>query len=225
VAFPPEQIAAALDEVLLAGSDWRDFNVHAGLVNAALAKAIAVELGDKKADATVFTGDLANELLADYQPHRHRGKLYYRLPGLPPQELRGVLVYGLQSGDREIGIFDAAGLTVVQPFAVVAAEMMGLPARFLGPGTGKRELYRTLFGDLLPAPATEAVKIRAQIGSAGGSGVLGACLEAGIDGDYLESRFAELHGDADQAAVRGLIRAGRSRSKVPGLLARAGVPR
>ena len=54
-------VLARLDEVLMAGVDWRDFNVHAALVNASLAATLVDALGDDAGDATVFTGDLANE--------------------------------------------------------------------------------------------------------------------------------------------------------------------
>ena len=74
-----------LDTVLVEGIDWRDFNVHTGLVNAVLAQAIAGAATDGQ--AIVFTGDLANEFLADYESEEYRGTTYYRLPRLSPAAL------------------------------------------------------------------------------------------------------------------------------------------
>lgn len=208
-------VLALVERVLVAGADWRDFNVHAGLVNAALATTIRQEFGGEASHATVFTGDLANEFVADYEPEHYRGQIYYRLPRLGNEALRTVLVAGLQSAHREIGIFDDFGLVVVQPYAAVAPELLQLPARDLRPGHAKRSVYRRCFGDLLPAPARRARKVRAQIGGQGQGGVLGACVDAGMDQPYLERRFAALH-HCDVATVRRFIRAGRHRTGIPG---------
>jgi hypothetical protein len=53
-----------LDVVLGESVDLRDFNVHAGLVNAAIAEGIAAS-GSANARKILLSGDLANEFLAD----------------------------------------------------------------------------------------------------------------------------------------------------------------
>ena len=80
VTTPPMSLLEKLDFVLEEGVDWRDFNVHAGLVNAAIAEAIAGS--DGNTPKIVLTGDLANEFLADYGEERYRGATYYGLPRL-----------------------------------------------------------------------------------------------------------------------------------------------
>ena len=96
-----------IDPVLMYGQDWRDFNVHCGIVNLAIARAIRAEHHDG-ARPLLLTGDGMNELMADYSPVIHNELEYYSLPRLPPGRLRRFLVQGLDAGDREVGIFAQA---------------------------------------------------------------------------------------------------------------------
>jgi asparagine synthetase B (glutamine-hydrolysing) len=90
VTVTEDQLFQRLDTVLVQGVDWRDFNVHAGLVNAALAAGIddAVAARDRAAPVLVLTGDLANEFLVDYHAEQYKGVIYYQLPRLPAVALR-----------------------------------------------------------------------------------------------------------------------------------------
>ena len=124
----------------------------------------------------VFTGDLANEFLVDYHPERYKGTTYYELPRLPAVALRASLVRGLDSCHREVGVFGAWGLSVVQPYAVAVDAYLALDSEFLGREERKQELCREIFGDLLPGYVYSRPKVRAQAGSPGlGGGVLAAC--------------------------------------------------
>jgi asparagine synthetase B (glutamine-hydrolysing) len=212
----PEALFDQLDAVLVAGIDWRDFNVHAGLVNAGLGLSIAALLGDQSDQATVFTGDLVNELLADYHSETYEGREYYRLPRLPLPETRDALVRGLETTHREIGVFGHYGLRVVQPYAAARPDFLRLPPEMLGTGPGKGQLYRLMFADALPRSAYDRPKTRAQVGSAdSGHGVLAACIDAGYDADHLARRFAQLHGVDDPRALTGFMRGGRYRTAIP----------
>jgi len=213
VTSSPDSVLEKLDMVLTEGIDWRDFNVHAALVNASLAEAIAaIPTEDAK---VVLTGDLANEFLADYGPEHYAGSAYYDLPRLSPGALRTVLVRGLDTSNREVGIFGAWGLPVVQPYAAAVDSYLALPADLLGSGDGKRRLGEAVFGGLLPRYAYDRPKIRAQVGSAGeDKGILALCVERGIHADYLRSRFASLHGTS-LASLDRFIRAGMYRAGVP----------
>jgi asparagine synthetase B (glutamine-hydrolysing) len=209
-----DELLAPLDTVLVDGIDWRDFNVHAALVNAALAAAIAEAA--PRAGVLVFTGDLANEFVADYQPERYRGNTYYELPRLRPSALRSSLVRGLDSCHREVGVFGAWNLAVVQPYAVCVDSYLALPESFLRVPDRKARLCRSILGELLPPYIYSRPKARAQVGSAAVDGsVLGICVDCGIDANGLRSRFAELHGVADPADLQRFIRAGRYRTSVP----------
>jgi hypothetical protein len=203
---------------LTEGIDWRDFNVHAGLVNAALAERIAEDNLEEGRSALVLTGDLANEFLADYQPEHYRGVMHYKLPRLEPGALRTHLVRGLDTCHREVGVFAAWHLPVVQPYAAAVDAYLALPAGFLSRVDRKQRLSRAVFGALLPDYIYERKKVRAQLGSSSGDGgVLGLCLDRGLDSAAFRRRFAVLHGGGDLAALDRFIRGGSYRSAIPSL--------
>jgi asparagine synthetase B (glutamine-hydrolysing) len=215
-----QELLEPLDTVLTEGIDWRDFNVHAALVNAALAAAIdrAVADQDRAGPVLVLTGDLANEFLVDYQAEQYRGVTYYALPRLSAPALRASLVRGLDSCHREVGVFAAWDLTVVQPYALAVDAYLRLDANFLGLEDRKQQLCQAVVGSLLPDYIYARTKARAQVGGADGDGgVLGACVDRGIDGAWLRRRFAELHDVGDPRTLNRFVRAGCYRSAVPSL--------
>lgn len=202
-----------LDDVLVDGIDWRPFNVHVGIVNAALAEAIRA--ATPTGDVLVLTGDLANELLADYTPEVYAGITQYALPQASPDALRRALVRGLESTHREVGVFGSRGLTVVQPYGVAADAYLRLDPAKIGAG-GKGALAELVVGEPLPSYVRRRAKVRAQVGNASGGGVLAAFVEAGVDDSTLAARFAAIHGTDMKALRRFLTRAGTFRSGVPG---------
>lgn len=209
-----DKLLSHLDLVLVAGIDWRDFNVHCGLVNAAMAAAVARDNdGDKP--PLVITGDLSNELLADYHPETYGNATYYALPRLDAARLRTILVDGLDSCHREVGVFGAFGLTVVQPFAACVDTYLSLPADILRLQDRKERLVREIVGSRLPDYVYQRPKVRAQIGDAGGGGTLAVCVDNGIDGSWLRRRFAKLHHVREDKALERFIRAGRYRAAMP----------
>jgi asparagine synthetase B (glutamine-hydrolysing) len=220
VTVTHDQLFGYLDTVLVEGIDWRDFNVHAALVNAALADGIdgALPARDPATPVLVLTGDLANELLVDYHQERYKGVTYYELPRLPAVTLRASLVRGLDSCHRETGVFAAWGLSVVQPYAVAVDAYLTLDGHFLGREERKQQLCREIFGDLVPGYVYSRPKVRAQAGSPElGGGVLAACVDRGYDAAWLRHRFAQLHDVADTRTLDRFIRAGRYRTAVPSL--------
>jgi asparagine synthetase B (glutamine-hydrolysing) len=212
-----EELFDHLDTVLVEGIDWRDFNVHAALVNAVLAARIEQAVpAHARASALVMTGDLPNEFLVDYRPETYRGTSYYGMPRLKPSALRDILVRGLDTSHREIGVFAAFGLPVVQPYAVAVDDYLALPGELLALEDRKEQLCRKIFGDLLPEYVYSRPKVRAQAGSTDvGGGVLAACVDRGFDQIWLRRRFAALHGVTDPAMLDDFIRAGRYRAAVP----------
>ncbi len=219
----PTRLLEKIDTVLSEGIDWRDFNVHAGLVNAALAERIAEDVVDRRAPGLVLTGDLANEFLADYQPEEYGGVTYYRLPRLEPGSLRTHLVRGLDTCHREVGVFAAWNLPVVQPYAVAVDAYLTIPPDWLARADRKQELSRAIFGGLLPDYVYTRKKVRAQLGSANGDGgVLALCVDSGLDSAALRRRFAALHGVDDLRALDRFIRAGSYRSGIPSVEERSG---
>jgi asparagine synthetase B (glutamine-hydrolysing) len=217
VTVTPDELLEPLDMVLREGIDWRDFNVHAALVNAALAKAVAGATDATDEHPLVFTGDLANEFLIDYHPEDYRGETYYALPRLEPLELRAFLVRGLDTSHREVGIFHALKLRLIQPYAVAVDAYLRLPASFLGLPDRKDRLCRAIFGSDVPDYVFTRPKTRAQVGDESQPGVLATCVDGGIDAAALRRRFAALHGGAEDRSLDRFIRAGRYRAKPPSI--------
>lgn len=211
-----QQLLSWLDMVLVEGIDWRDFNVHCALVNAALAQSILGQAQPDEPAPLVITGDLPNEFLVDYHAETYRGGTYYALPRLGPDRLRSFLIDGLDSCHREGGPFAACGLITVQPYAACLEAYLSLSPRFLERTDRKDALVREIVGDALPRYIYERPKVRAQIGGESG-GVLAACVDNGIDQNWLRSRFAVLHAVDDPAALGRFLRAGRYRSCQPDL--------
>lgn len=206
-----ERLVSLVDDVLVDGQDFRDFNVHCGLVNAVLADAIA-KTASGSAPPVVLTGDAMNELVSDYAPVEYGGARFYDLPRMSAGRLRRFLVLGLDSGDREVGIFGRRGIDCIQPYTLCASAYTQLPGGFLTSTAAKRDLVLRVMGDRIPAPIYDRPKVRAQVGSGQKvGGTLAAMIEAGLDADALVARFAHLFGirAADAAKeARAFIRGG-----------------
>jgi asparagine synthetase B (glutamine-hydrolysing) len=210
VSRTARQLLELLDPVLVYGQDWRDFNVHCGLVNAAIGFDLARDLGGE-ARPLLLTGDCANELTADYTPVSYRGQTYYTLPDLPAGRLRRFLVTGLDTGDREIGIYAHFGCDVLQPYALCAPAFAQVPATLLEVPQAKQRLMERAVAGLVPDYILARPKVRAQSGSHDNSGgTLAAVADAGVGSQELTTRFCELF-QTDARALRGLIRAGMYR--------------
>jgi hypothetical protein len=159
----------------------------------------------------LLTGDTMNELMADYSPVTYRGVEYYGLPRVDGQALRRFLIAGLDSGDREVGIFNAFGLDTIQPYALAAETFAAVPWSWLEAPQAKQELVRRVMGDRVPEAIYRRTKTRAQVGGEGAAGgTLAAIVDRGCDGARLRRRFAELLG-VDEDALRRLIRGGHYR--------------
>lgn len=217
VVVSPERVLALVDEALVHGQDWRDFNVHCALVNAALAQALGEESATEPRGAppVVLTGDGANELFADYAAEQLEGRLYYELPRLPRGRLRRFLVRGLDAGDREVGPFARHGAEVVQPYLLAASAYAALPDAFVEDRAAKQRLAERLVGSRLPRFVFERPKVRAQCAREGRPGGTLALLHAqGIDQAWLLARFAELLA-VEPTWARELIRGGVYRTPRP----------
>lgn len=196
-----DEVLELVDVALAYGQDWRDFNVHCALVNAVIARSLPI-------GSTVLTGDGMNELLADYTPVAHAGASYYDLPRLPPARLRRYLVAGLDSGDREVGVYAQRGIRVVQPYLLCADAYAALPARFVGTSDAKQSLVKKVLGERVPRFVYDRPKVRAQVGSsAAPAGTLAVLASRGLGQAALSARFRTLLG-LDDHEQRRLIRAG-----------------
>jgi asparagine synthetase B (glutamine-hydrolysing) len=204
VTADADKILAVLPRAFRHGQDWRDFNVHCAIVNELLAEAIATDRARADEPVLVFTGDLMNELLADYTPVRYRGQDFYPLPALPVDQVRLGLVRGLQCCDREVGVFAARGLITVQPYGQICDDLLHVPASLPKPA-----VIQSLAGALLPDESYERPKARAQIGSpTATTGILPLMVDTGRVGVRLEQEFRQALGVADDCSLSGRIRAG-----------------
>jgi asparagine synthetase B (glutamine-hydrolysing) len=222
VSITQDRLLGLLDEVLIYGQDFRDFNVHCALVNAALAQFLESRhpQGSPGARPVVLTGDGMNELVADYTPVKLGDREHYLLPRLSPGRTRRFLILGLDAGDREVGVFARAGVDCIQPYLLRPEVYMALPDRVVESENAKQKLARSVMGSLIPEHVYARPKVRAQVGSSDEPlGTLAALTRAGVDGGELERRFQTLFG-IDARERRGLIRAGmyRFHTEYPGSL-------
>lgn len=207
VLVEPRELLELIDDVLVYGQDWRDFNVHCGLVNAAIGRALAA-LHPAGPRPVVLTGDTMNELVADYSPVELQGREYYGLPVIDRGRIRRFLVRGLDSGDREVGIFARFGVQTLQPYAICAREFAALPHELACAVGSKAVSMRAVMEDAVPDYVYERPKVRAQVASDGApGGTLAMLIERGIDQAHLQRRFSKLL-SIDPVAMRNLLRAG-----------------
>jgi asparagine synthetase B (glutamine-hydrolysing) len=200
-----DDILSSLQDALVYGQDWRDFNVHCAVVNDLLARAMSKHPGKR----LVLTGDQMNEIVADYTPVRYGGRDYYKLPNVDFDQLRTILIRGLDAGDREVGVFHRHGLDLLQPYGLVVDEYCRVPGEHLRGEGGKRRLVKEVADDLVPSFIQERKKVRAQIGTSGEpTGILPVLLEAGRDARWLREAWRRLHDVDDARHMDRFIRAG-----------------
>jgi hypothetical protein len=198
-----------LDDVLVWGQDWRDFNVHCAWVNDRIGEALRRECGDDP--IVVITGDLMNEFVADYTPVVHGGKEYYPQPRVSKRRLRGFFVYGLEAGDREIGIFHRHDIVAIQPYEAVAELYLALPADAIEPADAKEKLNLPLIPNPRVRDLVGRVKVRAQVGGKEG-GTLALFHDNGVDQESLRKRWLEIFAPLTRGEIRDdLITTGRYR--------------
>lgn len=201
VTATPKDMLDSIDEVLVKGQDFRDFNVHCAMVNYQVARGIRRLSGG--APAVVLTGDGMNELTSDYSQVEYQGRTHYALPRMRPSAMRRFLVEGLDAGDREVGIYAAHGIQCIQPYLMALEPYLGLDASIVDRPMGKQLFARLTWGARLPEMVYNRPKVRAQEGSSGTpTGSMAVALDAGFDSDGLRRRFCELLGITDTQAKR-----------------------
>jgi hypothetical protein len=179
--------------------------VHAAIVKDILAAAIPADhRASRQPPPIVLTGDLMNELLGDYSPVRYAGSTYYRLPQLSPYKLRIALTRGIQTGDREVGVFKARGLDVAQPYGWTFERLLELPDPVI-----KSKIIKRLAGQHLPSEMLSRPKVRAQIGDREARrGILPQLVQQGYDNHWLEAAFCRAFRIPHPRELRQFVRAG-----------------
>ena len=96
---------------------------------------------------------------------------------------------GLDSSDREIGVFESFGFGCIQPYSFIANHYRRLSNEQLSRSNAKYLVN----GKLLPEELLRDVgksKVRAQVGDSSG-GILGHFVSSGLSRQKLEDRFCE----------------------------------
>ena len=154
-----------LKNVLNLVQDWRDFNVHCAIVNLFIAENLRTKFDPEK--TIILTGDLLNEFVCDYREETVGKNKYYYQPKISIEQRRRFYVRGLDAGDREIGVFNAFGYKVFQPFSILAGNYMKIPQKYLKSINSKRELNGSLLNKKILSLTSKA-KSRAQVGGKDG---------------------------------------------------------
>ena len=203
VFIDKNEVLEQLKDILRASQDWRDYNVHCAALNYFLAKRMRKLFTPK--NYVVLTGDFMNEIFADYTAEEFDGKEYYPQPNFNQKTRQRFFMNGLDSSDRELGIFENFGFDCVQPYSFVAHYYKKLTNDKLSQSNAKYEFN----GQLLPKGLLKRVgrsKVRAQIGDSTG-GMLGHFISSGLTSDRLEGLFCEYF-SLDKKFLRQFIEVG-----------------
>ncbi len=204
-----DDIVGVLDDAIVGGQDWRDFNVHCAIVNELIGRHLAAHPSAFGRKRLVLTGDMMNEIMADYTPIRYGGRDYYSLPKVEMDQLRLILIRGLDAGDREIGVFHRHGLDAIQPYGLVVDEYLKVNGEHLKGDVVKQRLCREVGGDIIPPFVLDRKKVRAQIGtSAQPTGILPTLVESGRDSTWMKKAWCQRFGVASEADLNRFVRAG-----------------
>ncbi|MDD2709060.1 MAG: asparagine synthase-related protein [Verrucomicrobiae bacterium] len=213
VAITRQNLIEGVDDALRHGMDWRDFNHHCALANLYLARAIREYRDSKKLPGPgfVFTGELMNELTADYTTVEFDGADYYVVPKLGKGRLRRLYLQGMDSASRETGVFRASNLEAMEPYFAVAEDYLQVPEDILIESNAKQQISAMVGGDLVPGYIFDRKKVREQVGSEKSGGVLKTLIRAGITQDFLKRRFSGIFRIPPSLAVESVFQLGRFR--------------
>lgn len=183
----PKKIFKDLTKILKASQDWRDYNIHCAVLNYYIGKYILENFNPN--DYVVLTGDFMNEAFADYTSEFIGNKEYYKQPNFSQKVRQRFFLNGLDSSDREIGIFTSFGLSCIQPYSFVLDQYKLLTNNDLS----KDNIKYKINGSLLPKSILNKInkhKVRAQVGDSSG-GILGHFIKNGMTDKKLIKFFSQ----------------------------------
>jgi asparagine synthetase B (glutamine-hydrolysing) len=182
-----KKIFKDLSKILKASQDWRGYNIHCAVLNYYIGKYISENFNPKK--YIVLTGDFMNEAFADYTSEFVNGNEYYKQPNFSQKVRQRFFLNGLDSSDREVGIFSSFGLSCIQPYSFVLEQYKLLTNKDLSEDNIKYKIN----GSLLPKSILNKInkqKVRAQVGDSSG-GILGHFINNRMTDKKLEKIFSE----------------------------------
>jgi asparagine synthetase B (glutamine-hydrolysing) len=185
VFFQYKNIKKDLKKIMYSSQDWRDYNVHCACINYYIAKYI--RRVEKKKIVPVLTGDMMNEFVADYEPEFFDNKEYYKQLDCNKKVRQRFLINGLDSSDREVGVFNYFSLPAYQPYSALIDTYKNIPLKILNnfnfkPNVNGRLIPKKLFNLVLKK------KNRAQIVD-GNGGILGFFIKNKMDQSFLYRFF------------------------------------
>jgi asparagine synthetase B (glutamine-hydrolysing) len=183
VNIKKENIFYNLKKIMYSCQDWRDYNVHCASINFIIAKHLNKKNTCK---LPLFTGDFMNEICADYNTEVYNNKKYYKVPNIPKTYKQRFFINGLDSSDREIGVFNYFKISAYQPFSSVYDLYLNIPSKQFNKKNFKYAFNRNLLPKKLSLIVNQK-KNRAQSGNDGG--ILGWFVDNGFDQTYLSNLF------------------------------------
>ena len=199
----PKKIFNDLPKILKGAQDWRDYNIHCAVLNYYIGQYISQNFNKK--EYIILTGDFMNEAFADYTSEFVEGNEYYIQPKFSQKVRQRFFLNGLDSSDREIGIFSYFGLSCIQPYAFVLDHYKLLTSENLLKENSKYKIN----GSLLPKSLLDKInrkKVRAQVGDSSG-GILGYFIKNGITQEKLIKIFTKEF-NINQKFLRDFIQVG-----------------
>ena len=143
IYFPESNCIKDLKKTMYACQDWRDYNVHCAILNFQIAKKLISHKNYN--NEPVLTGDLMNEYLADYKSEKINGVEYYPQMKQLPSIKQRYFIRGLESSDRENGIFNFFKIPIFQPYSFVDMYYKHLPKKYLN----KKKIKELLNGKIV----------------------------------------------------------------------------
>lgn len=128
-----------------------------------------------------------NEFVADYEPEFFDNKEYYKQLDCNKKVRQRFLINGLDSSDREVGVFNYFSLPAYQPYSALIDTYKNIPLKILNnfnfkPNVNGRLIPKKLFNLVLKK------KNRAQIVD-GNGGILGFFIKNKMDQSFLYRFF------------------------------------
>tara|TARA_E500000178_G_C16547519_1_gene541529 strand:- start:12 stop:587 length:576 start_codon:yes stop_codon:yes gene_type:complete len=185
--------------------DWRDFNVHCATLNFFIARFMQNHVDNK----VIITGDFMNEVFADYTSETVDGVEFYKQIRADEKVRQRFFVRGLDSSDREVGVFNSYGVACYQPYSAVINDYLACKNLFVN----DQPKY-AINGSLVPDELKSLVgvrKVRAQSGDTN-SGILGEFKSLYMYQDELKNLFVRVTG-LENSWLNNFIDTGRYRVK------------
>ena len=171
--------------ILKVAQDYRDFNIHCATLNFYLAKELRSKFNPQ--NTILITGDMMNEFIVDYKEEIVDGKVYYNLPKIPLARLRNFLIRGLETSDRELGVFHNFNFYTIQPYNCLIDEYMSIDPNYLNDNNFKYRINKKF----IPKKILDIIskkKNRAQSCDKG-FGALNLYINSKFDQKYLKNLF------------------------------------